>query len=174
MFSPVGISGRRCPVCGAGGGSSQTYNSYQTTCGQTSYMSCPPICQLGADQPVISAQTDKIIQLRHELKQQSGNQGYSCSTSNYFPPGNFIQSSICDEYPSVLSKPSDEKTFQFDRYVPYDHIHADIEACSIKPKPRKNPTVAKKSYSRNACSSNDKVNSAISHIDAAKRILSSA
>ena len=175
MFSPVGVSGKRCPVCGAGGASSQSYNSYQSSNGQTSYQSCSSFTQLGADQPVISAQTDKIIQLRHELKVQSPNQGYNCSGNNYFPPGDVIQSSLCNEYPCVLNKSSGEKSFQFDRYVPYDHIHADIEACSIRPKRKAKPVVTKRTYSKSACSSsNDKVNSAISHIDAAKRILSSA
>ena len=103
--------------------------------------------------------------------QVTPNQGYNRSSSgNYFPPGNSIQSSLCDEYPCVLNKPSGEKPFQFDRYVPYDHIHADLEACSIKPKPKANST-----YVRRGCSSSsNKVNSAISHLDAAKRILSSA
>lgn len=176
MYSQVGISGKRCPVCGASGASPQTSNSYQTANAQTSYQSCSSFTRLGADRPVISAQTDKIIQLRHELKYQSPNQGYNCSSSgNYFPPGNSIQSSLCDEYPCVLNKPSGEKPFQFDRYVPYDHIHADLEACSIRPKHKANPTVVKRSCSKtSSSSSNDRVNSVISHLDAAKRILSTA
>lgn len=170
MFSPVGLSGSRCPVCGATGGSPRSYNTCRSASVNTCYASAGACSPLGVDDPVLSAQTDKIIQLRHELRIHNPNNDYNFSQSNYFPPGNFIETSLCDEYPKVINKPSDEKGFKLDRYVPYDHIHADLEACSIRPKPKANST-----YVRRGCSSSsNKVNSAISHLDAAKRILSSA
>ena len=174
MFSPVGLNTSRCTVCGATGGSSNSFNSYRAANPRTSYSPVPSYPQLGVDGPIISAQTDKIIQLRHELRTQSPNNGYNFSQANYFPPGNLIKECLCDEYPKVLNKPTNEKTFELDRYVPYDHIHADLEACSIRPKPRANVPTSRRVQGSGCTSNSDKVKSAVSHLDAAKRILSSA
>lgn len=121
----------------------------------------PNRSSLGIDEPIVSAQTDKIIHLRQRVHQNQAHQQFMSAES--------VFNSLSSTFPNIVNPHKTEKTFQFNRCVPYSFIHANLDACRINP-PR--PSEDQASPCRTINNSNNRINSAINHIDQAKRILS--
>ena len=122
-YSHVGIKQLRCPIC------------KEPIPAQNSSSPSGIVTFGSSTDRVLSAQTDKILQLRRELGKANNNSNSRRSQGSYHIsdyPSSKSDDGLSGNHSKFFRK-QPPKPFKFERYVPYDYIHADIKACSIKP-----------------------------------------
>ncbi|OHS93909.1 hypothetical protein TRFO_39953 [Tritrichomonas foetus] len=163
-FAQVGNRPNRCPMCGTSGSQS---------CCPCSSNSCSSPAYPRSGDSVLSAQTEKILQLRREAGQpNNGISGRVCDNYPIYSSSNGSRSKLANDQPSCLRKPNQNPPYKLERCMPYDLIHADLVACSVKPKPGHRSSSVQSVRGGCGGGSSGRINQAISHIDSARAILS--